>query len=31
MRILRAQGHFGILDGREICFSDGLDVRYLPN
>ena len=31
MRILRAQGHFGILDGREIRFSDGLDVRYLPN
>ncbi|MDO5547826.1 MAG: AAA family ATPase [Eubacteriales bacterium] len=31
MRILRAQGHFGILNGKEIAFDRGLDVRYLPN
>ena len=31
MRILRAQGHFGILNGREIRFTGGLDVRCLPN
>ncbi|MDO4174519.1 MAG: AAA family ATPase [Eubacteriales bacterium] len=31
MKILTAQGHFGVLDGREIRFEDGLNVLYLPN
>lgn len=31
MKILRAQGHFGTMDGREICFADGLNVLCLPN
>jgi uncharacterized protein YhaN len=31
MRILRAQGHFGILDGRVIDFERGFHVQYLPN
>lgn len=31
MKILRAQGHFGTMDGREIQFADGLNVLCLPN
>ncbi len=31
MKILRAQGHFGTMDGREIRFADGLNVLCLPN
>lgn len=31
MKFLRAQGHFGILDGTPIRFEDGLNVLYLPN
>ena len=31
MKFLTAQGHFGVLDGRQIRFEDGLNVLYLPN
>lgn len=31
MKLLTAQGHFGVLDGRQIRFEDGLNVLYLPN
>lgn len=31
MKFLRAQGHFGMLDGREITFHDGMNIFYLPN
>ena len=31
MKFLRAQGHFGVLDGRQLRFEDGLNVLYLPN
>lgn len=31
MKFLRTQGHFGVLDGRQLRFEDGLNVLYLPN
>ena len=31
MKLLRAQGHFGVLSGQEIRFEDGMNVFYLPN
>lgn len=31
MKFLRAQGHFGVLDGQQLRFEDGLNVLYLPN
>ena len=31
MKLIRAQGHFGVLSGQEIRFEDGMNVFYLPN
>ncbi len=31
MKLLKAQGHFGTMNGSEIRFGDGLNVLYLPN